>query len=54
MDGVKSLDGKLERNDLNNEDQFEVVMQKSDKKREYLKKRPSNTKNDTLSETQTV
>lgn len=41
MDGVKSLDGKLERTDLGNNDDTEEVMKKSDKKREYLKKRPS-------------
>jgi hypothetical protein len=41
MDGVKSLDGKLERTDLSNNDDTIEVMKKSDKKREYLKKRPS-------------
>lgn len=41
MEGVKSFDGKLERNDLASDDQVEEVMKKSSSKREYLKKRPS-------------
>lgn len=44
MEGVKSFDGKLERNDLPSDDSVEEVMKKSDKKREYLKKRPSMSK----------
>lgn len=54
MDGVKSLDGRLERTDLNNDDQIEEVMKKSDKKREYLKKRPSSNKIDTQSNSEQV
>lgn len=44
MEGVKSFDGKLERNDLPSDDSVEEVMKKSDKKREILKKRPSQSK----------
>ena len=43
LQGVQSLDGKLERTDLSpsSGDQVEEVMKKSEQKREILKKRPS-------------
>ena len=53
MEGIKSLDGKLDRTDLNNDDQIEEVMKKSDEKRQYLKKRPSESKNNTESNSDT-
>jgi hypothetical protein len=44
--GVNSLDGKLERTDMPESQEIEEVMKKSDKKREVLKKRPSENQNE--------
>jgi len=53
--GIKSLDGKLDRTvlDNNSDDIIEEVMKKSDKKREVLKKKPT-TLNATLDANKTV